>query len=349
MADKEEEKAEGSEMKPWEQHSAVISIPRFDYNAPTSLLHHSFTGFLVTCPIKREKSATKEAMSIFQKFIISSQSCNSEDLESSDRSNEAKRRKVFIAESDEVSVKCVESKSAAVTNADIEKLSEDSCVPSVEEETDVGVTDVLSLVKLIRSGMLLFIFQKDHSNDVANTVATIMQSLKSGSLKSPLWCHRIFPIQATCTLNEKELTAAVSKLVLQFVNDDKNKLVRPVKFAVGYNRRGFEEAEIKGAKKALNNSDAIDLLDRNRCFTVVAAAVKEVISDSVVDLGSPQLSVLVELLPISRVMSGSLVAGVSVLPYNLVSTKPKLGIKALVSDMKTGNGKKNSKNLVEPK
>lgn len=43
------------------------------------------------------------------------------------------------------------------------------------------------------------------------------------------WCHRIFPIQATCTLNEKELTAAVSKLVLQFVNDGKNKLVRPVK------------------------------------------------------------------------------------------------------------------------
>ncbi|KAK1387169.1 THUMP domain-containing protein [Heracleum sosnowskyi] len=345
MAAKEEQKADGSEMKPWEQHSAVISIPRFDYNAPTSLLHHSCTGFLVTCPIKREKSATKEAMSIFQKFIVSSQSCNTEDLESSDKSNAAKRRKVLIAENDEVSVKCVESKSADVG----EKLSEGSCAPSVEEETDVGVTDVLSLVKLIRSGLLLFIFHKDHSNDVANTVSTIMQSLESGSLKSPLWCHRIFPIQATCTLNVKELTAAVSKLVLQFVNDEKNKLVRPVKFAVGYNRRGFEEAEIKGAKKELNNSDAIELLDRNKCFTVVAAAVKEAISDSVVDLGSPQLSVLVELLPISRVTSGSLVAGVSVLPYNLVSTKPKLGIKALVSDIKTGNGKKNSKNPVVPK
>lgn len=51
MAAKEEQKADGLEMKPWEQHSAVISIPRFDYNAPTSLLHHSFIGFLVTCPI----------------------------------------------------------------------------------------------------------------------------------------------------------------------------------------------------------------------------------------------------------------------------------------------------------
>ncbi|WOH15666.1 hypothetical protein DCAR_0935209 [Daucus carota subsp. sativus] len=345
MAAKEEEKAGGSEMKPWEQHSAVISIPRFDYNAPSSLLSHSFTGFLVTCPIKREKSATKEAMSIFQKFIVSSQICTSEDLDNTNNTNVSKRRKVFITETDEVSVNCVETKSADID----EKLFEGSCAPSVKEETDVGVTHVLSLVKLIRSGLLLFIFHKDHSHDVANTVAKIMQSLESGSLKSPLWCHRIFPIQATCTLNEKELTALVSKLVLQFVNDGKNKFVRPVKFAVGYNRRGFEEAEIKGTKKTLNESDVIELLDRNKCFTVVAAAVKEAIPDSMVDLSHPELSVLIELLPISRVTSGSLVAGVSVLPYNLVSTKPKLGIKALVSDMKTGNGKKNSKNIMVQK
>lgn len=43
------------------------------------------------------------------------------------------------------------------------------------------------------------------------------------------WCHRIFPIQATCCLNEKDLRATVSKLVLQFVNDKQNKLARPVK------------------------------------------------------------------------------------------------------------------------
>ncbi|KAL6952494.1 hypothetical protein U1Q18_050068 [Sarracenia purpurea var. burkii] len=47
----QEEDGEGLRMKPWEQHSAVISIPRFDYNAPSSLLHHSRSGFLVTCPI----------------------------------------------------------------------------------------------------------------------------------------------------------------------------------------------------------------------------------------------------------------------------------------------------------
>lgn len=46
------------------------------------------------------------------------------------------------------------------------------------------------------------------------------------------WCHRIFPIQATCVLKEKELQATVSKLVLQFVNDEQNKLSRPVKVSV---------------------------------------------------------------------------------------------------------------------
>jgi hypothetical protein len=43
------------------------------------------------------------------------------------------------------------------------------------------------------------------------------------------WCHRIFPIQATCSLNEKELQIVVSKLVLQFMNDKQRETVRPVK------------------------------------------------------------------------------------------------------------------------
>lgn len=47
------ENKEEQEMKPWEQHSAVISIPRFDYNAPSSLLQHSHSGFLITCPLSQ--------------------------------------------------------------------------------------------------------------------------------------------------------------------------------------------------------------------------------------------------------------------------------------------------------
>jgi hypothetical protein len=42
---------EEEEMKPWEQHSGVIRLPRFDYNAPSSLLTHSHSAFLITCTI----------------------------------------------------------------------------------------------------------------------------------------------------------------------------------------------------------------------------------------------------------------------------------------------------------
>lgn len=35
--------------------------------------------------------------------------------------------------------------------------------------------------------------------------------------------------------------------------------------------------------------NALDLLDRNKCFAMVASAVKDVVSDSVVDLKSPEV------------------------------------------------------------
>ncbi|KAK7842545.1 pentatricopeptide repeat-containing protein [Quercus suber] len=44
------------------------------------------------------------------------------------------------------------------------------------------------------------------------------------------WCRRIFPIQETCSLNEKEPQTVVSKLVFQFMNDNQHKVSHPVKF-----------------------------------------------------------------------------------------------------------------------
>jgi len=51
MAEEKSEGVEKATMSPWEQHSAVINLPRFDYNAPSSLLRNSHTGFLITCTI----------------------------------------------------------------------------------------------------------------------------------------------------------------------------------------------------------------------------------------------------------------------------------------------------------
>ncbi|KEH44342.1 putative THUMP domain-containing protein [Medicago truncatula] len=273
------------EMKPWEQHSSVIRLPRFDYNAPSSLLTHSHSAFLITCTIKREKSATKEAINLLHNFLLN------DDVSS-------KRRRL--------------------------------------DNKDGGggeVTTDLSLVKLIRNGLVLFIFPQDTFHDTVPIVSNIIQALESRKITLPLWCHRILPIQATCSLNEKELQEVVSMLVKKFVDANQDQLGRPLKFAVGFNRRGIEET--KSAKENLNGSNS--LLDRNKCFQIVGTAVNSVVKDSVVDLRSPELSVFVEVLPLSGVPNGSIVVAVSVLPSNLVSTKPRLSVKALNSNTKEGS------------
>ncbi|XP_065855206.1 uncharacterized protein [Euphorbia lathyris] len=321
---KEKEK-EIERMKPWEQHAAVISIPRFDYNAPSALSNQSHSGFLITCSIKREKSATKEAISILEKYTRSSNDCKaSECLESSDANERIKRRKTLM---DETGGLDDEGLKGTSINEDTDGHSK---VNDRTEETGFA----LSLVKLTKSGLLLLTCVGENSPHTIDIVSDIFQRLESGSLKSPRWCHRIFPIQATCRLDEKELRSVVSKLFLQFMKNKQEKLAQPIKFAVGYNRRGLEEAQGKVVKDTSVDSNVCPLLDRNKCFEIVASAVKDVVSDSAVDLKSPEVSILVELLPLSGVPNGSLVAAVSVLPQNLVTVKPRLCIRPLDSDKK---------------
>ncbi|KAF3573292.1 hypothetical protein F2Q69_00060524 [Brassica cretica] len=309
VGEKREREEEAEIMAPWEQHASVISIPRFDYTAPSSLLHHSHSGFLVTCSIKREKSATKEVMSILGKVLLPL----GEILKSSD---ESKRPKL-----------CAQETEVTGENLNAEDLK--PAKESVNEEHK----SLMSLVKLTKSGLLLFTFPVDNSTDTTDIVSRVFQFMESGALKAPVWCHRIFPVQATCALTEKELQETVSKLVQRFVDDKQNTLSTPVKFAAGYNRRGVEEAKGK-IQKASEVLDQCPLLDRTKCFETVAAGVKAIVPDSVVDLKSPELCVMVELLPLSRIPNGSYVAAVSVLPHRLVSTKPKLAIKPLVPETK---------------
>uniref|UniRef100_A0A1J3CC55 THUMP domain-containing protein n=1 Tax=Noccaea caerulescens TaxID=107243 RepID=A0A1J3CC55_NOCCA len=329
---REREEDEAETLAPWEQHASIISIPRFDYTAPSSLLHHSHSGFLVTCSIKREKSATKEVMSILGKaFPIGEE--NAQVLKSSDAS---KKRKLCAQE--------IEEDAEKTSPLDTDALQETGENPNVEdfksakESINEEHKSLMSLVKLTKSGLLLFTFPVETSVDTTNIVSRIFQYMESGTLKAPIWCHRIFPVQATCGLTEKELRETVAKLVQRFVDDKHNTLLKPVKFAAGYNRRGVEETKGKIKKEASEVLDQCPLLDRTKCFETVAAGVKDIVPDSVVDLKTPELCVLVELLPLSRIPNSSFVAAVSVLPHRLVSTKPKLAIKPLVHETKQNKG-----------
>ncbi|KAF9624738.1 hypothetical protein IFM89_013276 [Coptis chinensis] len=316
-------------MTPWEQHSAVISIPRFDYNAPSSLLQHSHSGFLITCPIKREKSATKEAISILSKYIQSLKENSFRSVEDLEKNVDLKRRKIILEETAHECANDVEIKGNTDNGQGLKETSSSSAL--VEGN---GEKEILSLVKLTRSGLLLFIFPKNNSSDSTDIVSQIFHSLESGNLKSLKWCHRIFPVQATCGLNENDLCAVVSNLLKLFLDSEQNKFQKPTKFAVAYNRRGMDETELKSHKSNAKDSNSLALLDRNKCFALVASVIKDMITDSVVDLKSPEFAVLIELLPLSRMPNGSVVVAVSVLPQNLISTKPKLLIKALISDGK---------------
>ncbi|KAJ7942735.1 Mitochondrial pyruvate carrier 1 [Quillaja saponaria] len=294
---------------------------------PLIFSKHSHCGFLITCVIKREKSATKEAISILEKFSGPIVAGGHGTLAKNENKIGTKRRKICTEDIDG------ENLEGRERNAATNYLKDE-----MKPDTGIDRAPGLSLVKLTRSGLLLFTFPRTKSPDTVAIVSNIIQSLQSGSSSSLIWCHRVFPIQATCCLNEKELWTVVSNLVQKFVNDKKNQLGRPVKFAVGYNRRGIEDTELKIRKDNSEGASSLPLLDRNKCFGIVAAAVKDAVEDSVVDLKSPELSVLVELLPVSGIPKESLVVAVSVLPGNLVSTKPRLCIKALVSNTKEGTG-----------
>ncbi|URD84087.1 hypothetical protein MUK42_02767 [Musa troglodytarum] len=333
-------------MTPWKQHAAVINLPRYDYAAPSSLLHESRSGFLITCPIKREKSATKEAISLLEEgkpltFAdmakmgmempgVQFVSCTSRSIATCSTDIPAKKRKL----STEVDPENAESEEKNGVNSVLEASAlKDANFLLFKAGKDLKGSNNLSLMKLTRSGLLLFTFPNNISCPVVGVVSNIFQFLGSGKLKPPLWCHRIFPIQETCVLEEKDLQLVVSKLMQEYLGKDQEKLERTIKFAVGYNRRGIDETEMKSRKHTNKGSVGSTLLEREACFKVVAGAVKAVAKNSVVDLRSPEVAVLVELLPISGVPLGSLVVGVSVLPLEIVTTKPRLCIKSLVADI----------------
>ncbi|CAJ1977615.1 unnamed protein product [Sphenostylis stenocarpa] len=173
-----EEKSEGVKkgMSPWEQHSAVINLPRFDYNAPSSLLRNSHSGFLITCTIKREKSATKEAISILHKFVEPAH-CDSSN--NPNESSISKRQKLCT---DDAGEECLDSKEteSATANSGDGKVSS-----AVRAEPDKDGVTGLSLVKLTRNGLLLFTYPNHTQPDTVNVVSNIIQALESGNGSLP--------------------------------------------------------------------------------------------------------------------------------------------------------------------
>lgn len=67
-----------------------------------------------------------------------------------------------------------------------DELLTGTCLSPVIPDTNLDRGPVLSLVKLTRSGLLLFTFPRNTLADTVGIVSNIMESVESGISKSPL-------------------------------------------------------------------------------------------------------------------------------------------------------------------
>ncbi|KAG0589137.1 hypothetical protein M758_2G248300 [Ceratodon purpureus] len=344
-------------LKPWEQHGGVINMPRYLYSSHAApLLHRS--GFLITCAFQREKSATKEAMEILHQFLsISTGPCDGVEIEP-----DAKRARTGAY------VGSAEWKSPGGTKVEAEPPSKEGKAEEVEGHTSrsevqgdvdgantgdedstrncVGVDNGESLpdnergialrsslateikqqefhlVKLARNGMVYISIPSRSPGDLVKFFAKIINDFHTRSRAAPRWCHRIFPVQATCPWIKEDVRSNVVVLVKDFIKGHNTSSNNPLKYAVAVNRRGLEE---KG--KTIEGAAPVGTFGKLECIHAVAEAIQSLTPYVSVDLTNPEMVVILEVLPLVRVETS--VCAVSVLPRELVVTKPKLVIQGL--------------------
>ncbi|KAL3680001.1 hypothetical protein R1sor_022957 [Riccia sorocarpa] len=356
MTTAKEEETERA-MEPWEQHHSIINMPRYAYNA-AAVLQKQNVGFLITCTFRREKSATKEALALFREYmkvteasndVVATMKTKTSSLgkaaekrvklldPSSVTAEESTGEKLPAGDFKSPSVEAEEAPaedrtSAApatrdVTNADSSVTKEngeagkpknESVHSGVDEDKASSEAQEFVLMKLDTMGVIYILATNESTESVLSIVSRILKDVQTSSRPPPKWCHRILPVQGTCSTKPEELQELVFRLVKQHLESTSFSGDQPLNYAVAFNRRG---AEGSAEKKSF---------DRGECIKVVTAAVNQVTPSVKVDLTSPKMVVVVELIPVAGI--SSLVCAVSVLPGDLVISKPKLTVKPLVPE-----------------
>ncbi|CAK9874226.1 unnamed protein product [Sphagnum jensenii] len=327
-------------MPPWEQHGGVINMPRYLYGANAALLQGSHPGFLITCAYRREKSTTKEAMALLQEvFERESEATNAFEMQKQDHKVEETQKLggAEVPDKDRIAAMPVTVSKDDQDRKDFENLEESGREPetySCGEDQDLtkGLPE-FSLVKLARMGMVYLSVSGRMSRDLVTVLSRLLADIHAGLRTSPQWCHRIFPVQATCSLTKGDLCAVVMQLVKDYLGNRKTSTDQPLKYAVAFNRRGVEDKHSNISSITGDTSVQGGTLGKIECIDVIAGAVQTVTSHTVVDLVNPEMVVMVEVLPLVGSQS-SLVCALSVLPKELVVTKPKLVVKPLVQPKK---------------
>ncbi|KAG6547935.1 hypothetical protein Mapa_010755 [Marchantia paleacea] len=362
-------------MEPWEQHHAVINMPRYAYNA-ASILQKGKVGFLITCTFRREKSATKEALALLREFmkvtgpsiaVTPTPATNLADartppsVEQVNENSVKPQLSVGLSSTEEITggkalsedgISCSEiTEIASGVGATPDELKQDvTNTLSMTKRTENGSeAEDLSrsegagdnkptsgdhefmLVKLATMGVIFISATQESPRSVLSIVSRIIKDVQGRSRPPPQWCHRMLPVQGTCATNREEVQGLVSRLVKDYLDNTSSVGEELIHYAVAFNKRGAE-----GRKMDQNQTDdsaGAPTFDRGECIRIVTAAVHQVTSNVKVDLTSPEMVIIVELVPVAGARS-SLICAVSVLPGDLVISKPKLTVKPLASQSK---------------
>ncbi|KAL2602631.1 hypothetical protein AAZX31_10G266400 [Glycine max] len=229
-------------MNPWEQHSGVIKLPRYDYNSPSSLLfssllRNSHSDFLITCTISSVNSltslhshsspsnlpfhffnssfhsATKEAISILHKFVAYDSSNNPKEEGTS-----SKKRKLCTQDTADECFDHKDTESASANSAEdgihfffADYTMSMILMAGVKAEGEKDGVACLSLVKLTRNGLLLLNFPSNTPPNTVNIVSNIIQALESGTVTLPVWCQSHFPYPSYLQFERKRTTRSSIK------------------------------------------------------------------------------------------------------------------------------------------
>lgn len=311
------------ENTPWEQHASAAGLPRYNYKALSST--RSLKGFLITCALDREKSATKEAMGILTKLFGSPtvpKTCHSD----------GKNKGELVGQPPGDECGCTNSSIAHSPSNQIAKKQSHKDEMSLKRsrtEFEDSTADTIFLLKMAQKGIISIFWENSEYDDPVTMLMKVLADVENGSVSPLRWCQRMVPVQASCVYSRESFSALVTKLVMEYVGKFPPTETQPLKYAVSFNRRGFEAREVDGFRSSQNEGG----LDKMTCIHLVTAAVASVATHTTVDLGAPQMVVIVEVIPLAGVQIFP-ICGVAVLSGTLMNAKPKLSVKSLTSSRK---------------
>ncbi|XP_024530905.1 uncharacterized protein LOC9632149 isoform X1 [Selaginella moellendorffii] len=183
-----------------------------------------------------------------------------------------------------------------------------------EDKSTASPSGIFSLIKLSGSG-IVFLSTPDDT-DVVSVLSRVLDDIRAPHTKPFSWCNRLTPVQATCASEEE----AIFVTVLGLLRDDAGGIVSKtgrsnLKYAVGFNSRAAEDGNTG--------------VERDGCIAAVARAMQEFEQQASVNLSNPEIVVAVELIPL--VGKTTPLAGISLLPKEVVNAKPRISIKPLTS------------------